>query len=385
MYSLPSSNSLNISALSGLFNDRTNSYKYLYFLSLLDILKRKNFDISSSITFKEIIIEMLANAWFPHTYSRLSFGTQDKITQKLDSLNLEISEPILKFTDTDKKLLRKTISSQELKDIINYFKKYVPFRLLCPFLEEELKAENVDRGTGNNLDLAMPNIAQKYFEIKKPLYYFNSTEYKNCNSIIFSPEWAKYLQENYQIVRGWASWEFLKYMQQKNPNIPNVVNKLFMPQKRDSLSKQTQYWKTILTRQEINCIYSKVKLDKNNISLDHYLPWSFVAHDLLWNLIPTTKSVNSSKSNNLPSEQYFDDFIKLQHLGLKISHQYYLENNKQNTWEKYTEPFITDLKISNLDDLLNFQILHNAYKIVFNPLISLATNQGFTANWCYSF
>jgi len=379
MYNLPSSQSLNISALSGLFNETTNSYKYLYFLSLLDILKRKNFDISSSITFKEIIIEMLANAWFPHTYSRLSFGTQDKITQKLDSLNLEISEPILKFTDTDKKLLRKTISSQELKDIINYFKKYVPFRLLCPFLEEELKAENVDRGTGNNLDLAMPNIAQKYFEIKKPLYYFNSTEYKNCNSIIFSPEWAKYLQENYQIVRGWASWEFLKYMQQKNPNIPNVVNKLFMPQKRDSLSKQTQYWKTILTHQEINCIYSKVKLDKNNISLDHYLPWSFVAHDQLWNLIPTTQAVNSSKSNNLPSFQYFDEFVKLQHLGLNISYQ----NISQNQWCKYTEPFVSELKVNQYDDLLNINILINAYESTVKPLISLATNQGFSANWIY--
>jgi hypothetical protein len=384
MYSLPISNSLNISALSGLFNETTTSYKYLYFLSLLDILKRNNFDVSCPITFQEIIIEMLANAWFPHTYFKLSFGTQDKITQKLDSLNLEITEPILKFTDTDKKMLRKTISSQKINDTISYFKKYVPFRLLCPFLEEELKVENVSRGRGNDLDLAMPNIAKKYFEIKKPLYCFNSIEYKDCNSIIFSSEWAKYLQDHYQIVRGWASWEFLKYMQQKNPNIPNVVNKLFIPQKRDSLKNQTQYWKTILTDQEINCIYSKVKLNQDNISLDHYLPWSFVAHDLLWNLIPTIKSVNSSKSNNLPSDQYFNDFIKLQHLGLTISHQYYLKYHKQKIWEKYTEAFISDLKISNFDNLLNFEILTNAYNTTLNPLISLATNQGFSANWFYS-
>jgi hypothetical protein len=181
-------------------------------------------------------------------------------------------------------------------------------------------------------------------------------------------------------VRGWASWEFLKYMQQKNPNIPNVVSKLFMPQKRDSLSSQTQYWKTILTHQEINCIYSTVKLNQDNISLDHYLPWSFVAHDLQWNLIPTTKSVNSSKSNNLPSDQYFIDFIKLQHLGLTISKQYLIENR----WRKYTESFISDLKISNTDDLLKLEILTNAYEITFKPLISLATNQGFSVNWLYT-
>ncbi len=67
---------------------------------------------------------MLANAWYPHTYFKLSFGSRDKIAQKLDSLVLDISEPILKFTDTDKKLLRKAIASQNLKDVISHLKKY---------------------------------------------------------------------------------------------------------------------------------------------------------------------------------------------------------------------------------------------------------------------
>jgi hypothetical protein len=38
------------------------------------------------------IKEILANAWYPHTYFKLSFGLQDKISDKLDFLNLEISE-----------------------------------------------------------------------------------------------------------------------------------------------------------------------------------------------------------------------------------------------------------------------------------------------------
>ena len=65
-------------------------------------------------------------------------------------------------------------------------------------------------------------------------------------------------------------------------------------------------------------IFERVDLDKDSISLDHYLPWSFVAHDQLWNLIPTTPSVNSSKSNNIPAENYFSDFVKLQHQGLTM-------------------------------------------------------------------
>ena len=154
-----------------------------------------------------------------------------------------------------------------------------------------------------------------------PLYCFTAEYQKNCNTIILHPDWIQYLEENYTIVRGWASWEWLNYMQQRNPNTPNVVKKLFMPQKRDSLTNQTKYWKTILEYRDIECIYSKVRLKKNEFSLDHYLPWSFVAHAQLWNLIPTTKSVNSSKSNNLPSGEYFHDFVSLQDLGLTIYKQ----------------------------------------------------------------
>jgi len=115
---LPASEEVNIAALSRLFTDTTNSYKYIFFISILDILNRRKFDVSQPIFFEELIIEMLANAWYPHTYFKLSFGTQDKIVQNLDSLNLDIGEPILKFTDTDKKLLRATIASQNLRDVI---------------------------------------------------------------------------------------------------------------------------------------------------------------------------------------------------------------------------------------------------------------------------
>jgi hypothetical protein len=42
------------------------------------------------------------------------------------------------------------------------------------------------------------------------------------------------------------------------------------------------------------------------ISVDHFVPWQYVAHDELWNLHPTTKSINSSKSNLLPNwDKYF--------------------------------------------------------------------------------
>lgn len=373
-HDLPLSDSVNISALSQIFNNTTNSYKYLFFLSLLDILRRGHFDNSSPVTFEEIIIEMLANAWYPHNYFKLSFGTQDQIANKLDSLDLVIGEPILQFRDTDKKLLRDSLKTQNLKDIVDFVGRYVPFRLIRPFFSQQTRGL-IDA----KVDRALIELSNTEFEQLKPIYKFNGTQYKDCTAIIIHQDWIEYLSENYSIVRGWVSWEWLQYMQRKNPSVPNVVNKIFMPQQRNSLTEQSKYWQIILETQEIECIYSKAKLDKNRISLDHYLPWSFVAHDQLWNLVPTFPEINSSKSNNLPSSQYFDDFVKLQHLGLNISYQA-LPTLK---WNKYVESYINELKLNQTQDLLSFNHLRNAYEVTIKPLLSLAIMQGFTSDWSY--
>jgi hypothetical protein len=196
---LPKSSRLDISILSRLFDKTTNSYKYLFFLSILDILKRVNFDHSCSIKFDQLIVEMLANAWYPHTYFRLSFGKQDGIAQKLDSLTLDISEPILKFTDTDKKLLRKTIGTQKIQDVINFFIRYVPFRLLRPFFGVELAGIK-----DYDVNPRVLELANQEFHTRKPLYCFDADSVRDVKSIIFHPEWIDYIQENYIIIRaGW--------------------------------------------------------------------------------------------------------------------------------------------------------------------------------------
>lgn len=374
-HDLPLSNHLNISALSQLFQSTTNSYKYLFFYSILDILSQRLFNNSESISFQELMIEMLANAWYPHTFFRLSFGKQDRIANKLDSLDLTVNNTVLKFNSSDKIALKEIISQNNLSAIITDFKKNVPFRLLRPFLQEKLR----DFDVNYEVVKKTPEIANQYFSILKPLYRFNANTYRNSTAIILHPEWVEYFRKNFIIIKGWVAWEWLQYMQKNNQNVPNLVNKLFAPEKRNSLTNQANYWKFILEKQPIKCIYSGQILDKNSISIDHYLPWSFVAHDRLWNLIPTMNNVNSSKSNNIPSSQYLVKFIQLQHQGLTISHQYL----SRKDWLKYTENYLLDLKVSEVKDLLNLDLLTNIYNRHLQPLISLAKIQGFNDNWIY--
>lgn len=368
---LPASDEVDVRKLSRLFDKTTNSYKYLFFISLLDILKRRQFDALSPISFKEIIVEMLANAWYPHTYFKLSFGSQDKIADKLNFLNLNITEPVLKFADTDKKLLRGAIKEQNLDDIVAFIGKYVPFRLIRPFFKQETV-----RLPDSTVNQRVIDLASSEFETRKPLYCFNAHLLKDCQTIILHQDWVSYIETNYPVIRGWVYWEWLNYMQQKNPSVPGIVNKLFMPQERGSLAKQTKYWKLIVRHTTIHCVYSSEAISANNFSLDHYLPWSFVAHDQLWNLVPTLPEVNSSKSNNLPSPKYFAEFVLIQHLGLTASH----ENLGEQAWSNYVESYISDLRVST-EDLLDAERLTNAYESTTQPLLTLAAKQGFNENW----
>lgn len=226
---LPKSDQVDIDALSNIFAKTTTSYKYLFFLSLLEILKQRDFEVLYSISFQELIVEMLAYAWYPYTFFHLSFGTQDKIIQKLEALRLEKIEPRLQSGKINKELLRKTIARQDLKDSVSHLKRYVPFRLIASFLDEELKREKVSQGTGNDLEKAIPAIAEKYFDSKKPLYKFDATDYKDCEAVLIHPYWGTYFKTNYPIIQSWAAWEWAEYMQKRNPETHDIFSKIFIP------------------------------------------------------------------------------------------------------------------------------------------------------------
>ncbi|OUQ13636.1 HNH endonuclease [Massilimicrobiota sp. An142] len=73
--------------------------------------------------------------------------------------------------------------------------------------------------------------------------------------------------------------------------------------RRNNLTK----FKNILLEQmkdgKIIDFYTGDILEENDISVDHVIPWSFMYSDDIWNLVITSKSMNSRKSNTIPDEK----------------------------------------------------------------------------------
>ncbi|EON91203.1 hypothetical protein MARLIPOL_14925 [Marinobacter lipolyticus SM19] len=124
------------------------------------------------------------------------------------------------------------------------------------------------------------------------------------SEIELHPLWNKYIRANLAIIKGWALFQWADYLQRENPNIPALIKKIEPPVKRASLSEQTRFWNTVVVEQPIHCIYSGTLLQPSSFALDHFLPWSLVCHDELWNLIPADPRANSSKGRSL---QRFND------------------------------------------------------------------------------
>ncbi len=365
---LPNSHNLPVSKLASIFGNTTNSYKYLFFTALINLMENSFFE-KNIFSIDNIYAEMLTFAWYPHTYFKLNFGSQDKIGMLLDKMGDSIeSTGILanNFRENLKKLLK-----PHTKEISKALDRYVKFRLLRPFFANEVQGLE-----GTHLHKKIKQLAYNNLNKYWPLYYISNDE----SEIIVPPPWINYISVNIRILKNFAAWEWLDYMQKMNPSVPALQKKLFPPLTRENLSVQTNYWKHVLEVSPLPCIFTGKPLHFSDFFFVHFFTWPFVAQNQLWNLVPVTRSINSSKSDKLPSlDKYFAGFADIQYKALNI----YYSNPGRKSWNKIIEPYITDLKINEID-LLNKTKLTKAIEDTVKPLYSLARNQGFSPDWVYT-
>jgi len=186
--------------------------------------------------------------------------------------------------------------------------------------------------------------------------------------ILINPIWISYLKANSKIIKDFCWWNLSLFLQTRNPNVPDIPNKLIKPPVRNGLTKQTdEYWKIVFKELSfIECIFTGKKLyfDEKNFALDHFIPHAFVSHDLIWNLLPIEKKFNSSKSDKLPLfEKYFDKFFDLQKVAFEI-------NKQHNSKSKYMDEFL--IIFSNIDEFEK-----EKFSNIIQPLITIANNNGF--------
>jgi hypothetical protein len=360
-----------VSTLAGLFRETTNSYKFLFFRAILEQLPSgSEVDPVPPLLLRTLAIEMAALAWYSHRYYRLSFGASDQIGAILDRLEFS-GDGRRAATPFFQESLRQAIRQQTDRIGLLNLLHYVPQRLLVPFFREEVRGIH-DYGR----DKLISKLATDKFGSNAPLYKF--VDVNGEPAIALHPSWVEYLLRNREIVLGWTHWNFLRFLQRRNPSTPALSSKLSPPLARLSLEPQKNFWDKIMEETEIRCIYSGEPLNGREFALDHFVPWSFVCHNENWNLVPTAPAANQAKSDSLPAREYLDAFIAVQTTALRMVAE--LGSKRLPRWARPVEDYESGLRLPR-GDFADAGRIRESLRSTIEPLLSIAEQSGFPVGW----
>lgn len=351
---LPYNSHLPVHLLASCFNNTSATYKYYWFLAIVQSVEKGN----ETIRKKELFAGMIANAWYTVNYFHVSFGKQDKLQSAIETIKTTEGLTIDKDRDKIVQTLLKSTNKITLNQL-KYFDNQVPHWFLSPWF---------------------PRIQNETDSIRERRIYQESKTYdQKClyalhdDTIELNPLWKDYLTANAKFLKDFCYWNLSLFLQAKNPNVPDIPNKLVKLAVRNSLIKQrTQFWDIVVSEMgSIKCIYTGKPLMIGNYAIEHFVPYSFVSHDLIWNLIPADKTFNSSKSDKLPSmEQYFDSFFLLQKNAVEV-----IKN--KNPKNRFLEDYLTIFPDLNETFNLPLSFTREKFRDSIQPLITIASNNGF--------
>ena len=311
-------NNLDIEGFSQMMKDPSFCYKFYWLEAIVKLIAAN----VTETTFDAIIDEMISNAW----YSVREFHVHLSGIQSDGGVRDGLERAIMLLTELSD--LPANASKVEIKNEIrkhnDALKKYkeqltnmVPYRALAGFFAKS--GDVVDWGS----TVRMTKYIKQFSEEKILLPYTFGESSKLKKQVYFNSEWIDMIQDNAVSILGWIQYEKVKWLQNNNPEVPGLVYKLApLDEKMRKLGKVKKLWNGVLELTEIRDVFKDEPIVFKEYDVDHFVPWSFVMNDELWNLMPMDSSLNSVKSNKLPHwDPFFERFASNQFVMYELISQ----------------------------------------------------------------
>ncbi len=311
-------NSLDIEGFSQMMKDPSYCYKFYWLEAIVCLISENVLET----TLDEIIDEMIANAWYSvrEFHIHLSGMQSDgNVRDGLERAILYLSELSQLSAHASKVEIKNEIRkyNTELKQYKEQLTHMVPYRALSGFFRKNTEA--ADWKSIVRLTAYIQYVDQSI----TPLPYTFGSGSKLKKEVYFHPSWVRMIQDHTVSILGWIQYEKVKWLQNNNPEVPGLIYKLApIDEKMRKLNKVRKLWEGILAFREIRDVFTDALVPPKEYDVDHFIPWSFVMNDELWNLMPMDSSLNSAKSNKLPKwEPFFDRFAVNQYILYESIHQ----------------------------------------------------------------
>ena len=154
----------------------------------------------------------------------------------------------------------------------------VPYRALAGFFTNNEK--RIDWSSTRRMVIYIQEINDNV----TALPYTLGESGKLKKEVKFHPKWIEMIQDNTINILGWIQYEKVKWLQNSNPEVPGLIYKLTpLDDKVRKLSKVRKLWDSILELGEVQDVFTNKPVVINKYDIDHFVPWSFVMNDELWN------------------------------------------------------------------------------------------------------
>ena len=376
--SLPAENGIDALAFAKTLDKPSTSYKFLWLLAMLEILKARDYSVAAPIAFSEMAFAMLKRAKAPIRRFNLSFGASDQLREFLENIERQTDDE-----NWDKSNSPPTFPA--FNRACEGLMVYVPYRWIRPFVQKETAGARTRAEIHQAVYDALIKKSKSNIPPPYVLDVIDIGKGGGGDSVKVHPLWADYFRRNAEVIGGWCMWHLANFAHARNLNIPAVIAKLAADEddRRNSLAEPRKFWREIFRKTgDMRCIYSGRELSTRNFALDHYVPWSFVGHDSMWNLIPAHPEVNSSKSDNLPDKRYLAPMVEAHHRALVVREEMVMREDSPQKWDGLLDSYVADLKLPR-EDLTDKAKLQAAYQDFIRPLIDLARANRFKAGWVW--
>ena len=193
--------------LSRVFDTTAASYKFYWFLSLLDLYVKKE---KSHIESLDLAARMVAYAWQPIMCTDLSFGTPDS----LESIVIDLSR-VVAINDIDtidvrhNKLSNAMTINEEVRRQVALLLNNVPYRFLSPWIPFK----------DNNTTILR---SQQF--VNGCLYALHGQGVRQVVEI--NPAWSEYLTENYTLLYQETLSMLAEHLHRRNPDHEDIIHQL---------------------------------------------------------------------------------------------------------------------------------------------------------------
>lgn len=311
-------NTLDIPGFALMLKDPSYCYKFYWLEAIVYLISE---DIIET-TFDSVIDEMICNAWYSvrEFHIHLSgLGMDGDVKDGLERAVLKLAELSDLPSNASKVEIKNTIKKydKELKKVKEQLTHMVPYRALAGFFAStgvivpwDANRKMVEAISAFSRDIAV-------------LPYTMGMSSGLNREIRFHPDWIRMIQDHTVAILGWIQNEKVKWLQNNNPEVPGLVYKLLpMDEKMRKLGKVRKLWEGILSLRQLNDVFTGKPIQSREYDVDHFIPWSFVMNDELWNLMPMDSSLNSAKSNKLPLwDPFYKRFADNQYVLYQMIHE----------------------------------------------------------------